>query len=112
MILDYEQNMSNLFSLLLFSGPLWLGVVVSVSVPSVDQIEMFNHFLYLKLLNYVHTNELTCLKIVTVKVFIYKSYIKFLTLNNLQGLIYNKIQPSVDYFFIVLDFISLCVYHH
>ena len=44
-------------SLPLLPGPYRFGVVVSVRVSSVDQIELFNHLLYLKLLNYVQTND-------------------------------------------------------
>ena len=38
-------------------GPLWLRVVVLGRVPSMGQIELFNHFLYLKPFNYVQTNN-------------------------------------------------------
>ena len=40
-------------SLLLLPGPLWLGVVVPVRIPCIGQIEILNHFLYLKSLNKV-----------------------------------------------------------
>ena len=39
--------MSSTFSLLLHPGSLCPGVVVPVSVPSIGQIEILNHFLYL-----------------------------------------------------------------
>ena len=44
-------------SLPLLPGPLWPVVVVSVRVPSMGQIELFNHILYLKPFNCVHTND-------------------------------------------------------
>ena len=37
----------------LLPGPLWLGFVLPVKVPSMVQIEIFSHFLYFKLLNSV-----------------------------------------------------------
>ena len=39
----------------LLSGPLWLSVVVPVRVPSMGQIELFNHLLYLKPFKCVQT---------------------------------------------------------
>ena len=36
------------FSFPLLLDPLWPNMVVSVRVPSMDQIELFNHLLYLK----------------------------------------------------------------
>ena len=44
-VLDMTLNYLNC---LLLSCPLWPRVVVPVRVPSVAQIELFNHFLYLK----------------------------------------------------------------
>ena len=43
-------------SLPLLPGSLWPGVVIPVWVPSIGQIELFNHFLYLKPFNRVQTN--------------------------------------------------------
>ena len=43
-------------SLLLLQDQLWLGVVVPVRDRSMGQIEIFNHFLYMKLFNCVQTN--------------------------------------------------------
>ena len=45
-------------SLSLVPGPLRLGVVVSVRVPSVCQRLQFNYLLYLKAFNCVQTNDL------------------------------------------------------
>ena len=39
----------------LLSGPLWTGI--PVRVPSMGQIELFNHLLYLKAFNSVQTNN-------------------------------------------------------
>ena len=33
-------------SLLLLSGPLWLGVIIPVRIPSMGQIELFKNYLY------------------------------------------------------------------
>ena len=44
-------------SLLLLPHLLWPGVVVPVRVPSMGEIEIFNHFLYLKPFNEVQTND-------------------------------------------------------
>ena len=49
--------MLNILSLPLLSGPLWPGVVVRVKVPCMGQIELFNHFLYLKPFNCMQTNN-------------------------------------------------------
>ena len=40
--------MRNTLSLPLLLVPLWLGVVVSVRVPSIGKIPLFNNYLYLK----------------------------------------------------------------
>ena len=48
------------FSLL--SNPLWPRVVVPVRVPSLSQIGLFNHLLYLKSFHCMQTNELWLFK--------------------------------------------------
>ena len=39
----------------LLPGPLWLGVVAPVRVPSISQIGLFNHLLNMKLFNCMQT---------------------------------------------------------
>ena len=85
-------GMQNSPYLLLLPGPLWSEVLVSVRVPFIGQIEMFNHLLYLKQFNCVSIellvldsntwNYLTVCKQMTsglfkdviYKQFVYKSY--------------------------------------
>ena len=40
------SEIKNTPSLPLLSSPLWLGAVVSIRVPSMSKIEIFNHLLY------------------------------------------------------------------
>ena len=44
-------------SLPFLPGPLYLGVAVLVRITSMNQIELFNHLLYLKPFNNVQMNE-------------------------------------------------------
>ena len=50
-------GMWSAFSLPLLPDPLWFKVVVPVRVPSMGQLELFHHLLYLKSFNYVQTND-------------------------------------------------------
>ena len=49
--------MWNTSSLPLFPGPLEAIVVVPDRVPSMNQIEIYNHILYVKPFNYDQTND-------------------------------------------------------
>ena len=44
-------------SLPILPGPLWSGELLSVRIPSIAKIELFNHLLYLKPFNCVQTND-------------------------------------------------------
>ena len=49
-------------SLTLLPGPLWPGMIVAVKVPSMDQIELFENYLYLiGILNVIYL-EIICIK--------------------------------------------------
>ena len=49
--------MGSTLPLLLLPGQLRYGMVISVRVNSMGQIEIFNPFLYFKAFNYVQTNN-------------------------------------------------------
>ena len=89
-------GMWSTLSLPLLPGPLSPWVVVFVKVPSMGQIELFNHLLYLKPFNCVQTNEhWLILKILptnySLKNHMYK---QDLALNKPQWLICHKTQPT------------------
>ena len=54
---DYTTGMQGTSSLLLLLGLLWTEVLVPVRIPSIDEIELFNHLIELKPINCVQMNE-------------------------------------------------------
>ena len=54
---DGEASVLELCATQLISGPLKPKLVVSVGVPSMGQIELFNHLLYVKPFNYAQIND-------------------------------------------------------